>query len=59
MATLKITLTRGINRSKEKQVATIQALGLTKIGSTVEKADNPATRGMVRKVAHLVTVEEN
>jgi len=59
MATLKITLTRGINRSKEKQVATIQALGLNKIGSTVEKADNPATRGMVRKVAHLVTVEEN
>jgi len=58
MATLKITLTRGINRSKEKQVATIQALGLTKIGSTVEKTDNPATRGMVRKVAHLVTVEE-
>ena len=59
MATLKITLTRGLNRSKEKQVATIQALGLNKIGNTVEKMDNPATRGMVRKVAHLVTVEEN
>ena len=59
MATLNITLTRGINRSKVKQVATIQALGLNKIGSTVEKTDNPATRGMVRKVAHLVTVKEN
>ncbi|MEI6132000.1 MAG: 50S ribosomal protein L30 [Bacillota bacterium] len=59
MATIKITLTRGTNRSKEKQVATIQALGLSKIGSVVEKTDNPATRGMIRKVAHLVTVEEN
>lgn len=59
MATLKITLTRGTNRSKVKQVATIQALGLNKIGSVVEKTDTPPIRGMVRKVAHLVTVEEN
>jgi len=58
MATLKITLTRGTNRSKKDQVATIQALGLKKIGSSVEKLDNPPMRGMVRKVAHLVTVEE-
>ena len=58
MATLKITLTKGINRAKVGQVATIQALGLKKIGSTVEKNDIPQIRGMIRKVAHLVNVQE-
>ena len=37
---------------------TIRALGLRGIGSTVEVVDNPATRGMVRQVRFLVTVEE-
>ena len=38
--------------------ATIEALGLHGIGSSVEVIDNPATRGMVRQVRFLVTVEE-
>jgi large subunit ribosomal protein L30 len=38
--------------------ATVRALGLKGIGSTVEVADNEATRGMVRQVRFLVTVEE-
>ena len=38
--------------------ATVRALGLKRIGHTVEIADNPATRGMVRQVRFLVTVEE-
>lgn len=55
---LKITLTKGINRSQKGQVATVQALGLKKIGSIVEQKDNPQIRGMINKVSHLVTFEE-
>ena len=58
MAKLKITLIKGINRSKEDQVATVKALGLRKIRSSVEQNDNPQIRGMINKVSHLVTVEE-
>jgi large subunit ribosomal protein L30 len=38
--------------------ATVRALGLKRIGHTVEIPDNPATRGMVRQVRFLVSVEE-
>ncbi len=58
MANLKITLVKSIIKSKEKQVATIKALGLKKIGSSVEQKDNPQIRGMLDKVSHLVSVEE-
>ncbi|HEX9060604.1 MAG TPA: 50S ribosomal protein L30 [Clostridia bacterium] len=59
MAKLKITLVRSINKAKEGQVATVKALGLRKIGSTVEQNDNPQIRGMITKVSHLVSVEES
>mgnify|MGYP000052732325 FL=1 len=58
MAKLKITLVRGINKAQEKQVATVKALGLKKIGSSVVQEDNPQIRGMINKVSHLVSVEE-
>lgn len=58
MAKLKITLVKSFNKAKEKQVATVKALGLRKIGSFVEQNDNPQIRGMINKVSHLVTVEE-
>lgn len=58
MANLKITLVRSINGAKKNQIATVKALGLKKIGSVVEQADNPQIRGMVKVVAHLVKVEE-
>ena len=58
MAKLKITLVRSINKAKEKQVATVKALGLKKIRSSVEHDDNPQIRGMIKVVAHLVEVEE-
>src|SRR5258708_18713883 len=38
--------------------ATVRALGLKRIGHTVEIPDNPATRGMVRQVRFLVSVDE-
>lgn len=58
MAKLKITLVKSINKAKDNQVATIKALGLKKIRSSVEQNDNPQIRGMINKVSHLVTVEE-
>ncbi len=58
MAKLKITLKKSINKAKENQVATVKALGLKKIGSVVEQNDNPQIRGMITKVSHLVSVEE-
>jgi large subunit ribosomal protein L30 len=56
--TLKITLVRspiGFNRT---QAATVQGMGLRKIRHTVELPDTPETRGMIRKVRHLVEVRE-
>ena len=54
---LKVTLVRsGINRP-ESQKRTIRGLGLGKMGKSVVLADNPAVRGMIRSVSHLVQVE--
>ena len=56
MAKLKITL---VKSTKKDQIATVEALGLKKIRSVVEHNDTPQIRGMINKVSHLVTVEEN
>lgn len=58
MSNLKITLVKSTNRAQEKQLATVKALGLSKIGQTVLHKDNAAIRGMVQKVSHLVSCEE-
>ncbi|GHV39258.1 50S ribosomal protein L30 [Clostridia bacterium] len=55
---LKITLVKSTISSIPKHRQTVQALGLKKLHSTVEQKDNPAIRGMVNRVRHLVTVEE-
>ena len=55
---LKITLVKSTIGSLQNHKRTIQALGLGKINSSVVKQDNPATRGMINKVCHLVKVEE-
>jgi large subunit ribosomal protein L30 len=41
-----------------RQKRTIRVLGLRHLGDVVEQEDNPVIRGMVRKVRHLVQVEE-
>lgn len=46
-----------IGYSKD-QKDTIRSLGFHKLQHTVEVEDNPAIRGMIRKVSHLVQVEE-
>jgi large subunit ribosomal protein L30 len=56
MATIKIKQTKsGINRT-ERQKRTLVALGLNKMNQVVEKEENPQIKGMIAKVAHLVTV---
>lgn len=55
---MKITLVRSVSRRPENQVATVRALGLRRIGQTLEVKDNPTTRGMVNTVKHLVDVHE-
>lgn len=57
-STIKVTLKKSTIGCKKDQIATVEALGLKKIGQTVEKPDNPQTRGMVFKVKHLVEVSE-
>ncbi len=55
---LKITQVRsGIGR-QEHQKRILSGLGLGRIGRTVVRPDHPAIRGMVNKVPHLVSVEE-
>lgn len=56
--TLKITLVRSPIGSTLRHRATLRALGLRRIRQTVEQADTPALRGMLAKVAHLVSVDE-
>lgn len=58
MAKLKITLIKSTNKRLQNQKATVKALGLKKIGSSVEQQDNPQIRGMIKTVSHLVSVEE-
>ncbi|MDR2166600.1 MAG: 50S ribosomal protein L30 [Clostridiales bacterium] len=58
MAELRITLKKSLIGTKPKQRLNVKALGLGKINSSVVQKDNPAIRGMIRKVNHLVTVEE-
>ncbi len=60
MGTLKIKLVKSTIKALQKHKATVAALGLRKIGQVVEQQDNVQIRGMVNKIAHLVSVvEEN
>ena len=58
MPRLKVTQTRGVVCTKAMHRETLRSLGLKRIGDTVVKEDRPEIRGMVRTVAHMVTVEE-
>lgn len=56
--TLRVTQVRSSIGRKADQGATLKALGLRRIGQTVEHVDNQSVRGMLFKVKHLVEVEE-
>jgi large subunit ribosomal protein L30 len=55
---LRITLVHSALGYSTRHKATVRAMGLTRLHKTVVQADTPQLRGMLAKVAHLVTVEE-
>ena len=58
MAKVRITQVRSKIGQSERHRGTLRALGLTRIGRSVEQEDTAVLQGMLRKVAHLVKVEE-
>ena len=58
MKKIKITLVKSPIDRPERQKLTVQALGLNKTNSTKEVEATPQVLGMIRKVTHLVKVEE-
>lgn len=58
MSKLKITLTHSLIGRPLSQRKTVKSLGLHKIHSSNTLPDNPAIRGQIFKVKHLITVEE-
>jgi len=57
MATIKVTKVKSAINRTANQKRVLEALGLKKIGQTVEHQDTPSVLGMVNKVQHLVSVE--
>ena len=58
MSRVRITQIKSVIDRPERQKLTIQALGLGKINRSVEQENSDAIAGMIRKVSHLVLVEE-
>ena len=59
MAKLNVKLVKSTIGYKQDQIATVRALGLRKIRQVAQHNDTPQIRGMIKKVSHLVEVEEN
>jgi len=59
MATLRVTQIRSQIGQSHRHRGTLRALGLGKIGRSREHQESPQLAGMLRKVAHLVQVEES
>ena len=57
--TIKVTLVRSAIGRPEKHRRVLKGLGLRGLNSQVTVANTPEFRGMIKKVLHLVTVEEN
>lgn len=56
--TLKVTLKRSVIGQKQVMKDTVHALGIRRMHQTVTKPDTPPVRGMIRRVIHLVDVQE-
>jgi large subunit ribosomal protein L30 len=57
MAKIRVTQTRSPIGENQRNRGTLRALGLRKIGQTVEHDETPVLAGMLRKVRHLVRIE--
>jgi large subunit ribosomal protein L30 len=58
VADLRIRQVRSANGARPRQRDTLRSLRLGRIGRTVERSDSPELRGMLRKIEHLVEVQE-
>ena len=58
-AGLTVKLVKSTIGSKKDQIATVESLGLRKLGDTSVQPDNAQTRGKVNKVSHLVALVES
>ena len=58
MSMVRIKQVKSKNGCDKPQLATLSSLGLGRIGTVVEHKDAPQLRGMIRRVSHLVKVEE-
>ncbi|WMJ80357.1 50S ribosomal protein L30 [Clostridium sp. MB40-C1] len=58
MAKLKVTLSKSLIGRKKDHIATVNALGIKKIGKSATHEDTPQIRGMIQKVSYLLQVEE-
>lgn len=58
MAKLRVTLVKSLIGRKKDHIATANALGLRKIGKTVEPEVTPQVQGMIKKIEYLLKVEE-
>jgi large subunit ribosomal protein L30 len=58
MARLRITQTRSVITQSPRHRGTMRALGLGRIGRSVEREESPELTGILRKIGHLVKVEE-
>ena len=54
----KITLVKSLIGRKKDQIATAQSLGLKKVGDVKIQPDNAQTEGKIKKIVHLINVEE-
>jgi large subunit ribosomal protein L30 len=57
VSNLTIKQVRSANGSNPSQKATLRALGLGRIGRSVERKDSPQLKGQIRVVSHLVEVD--
>jgi len=56
--TVKVTQVRSANNRPKEQAVVLNGLGLGKLHRTRELQDTPAVRGMIRKVQHLLKIEQ-
>jgi large subunit ribosomal protein L30 len=59
VAKVRVTQTRSVIGENQRNRGTVRALGLRRIGQTVEHDETPVLAGMLRKVRHLVKIEND
>ena len=57
-AKIKVTLVKGLPGTTKKVQANVRGLGLRKVGQTSELENTPSVRGMIKKIIHMLKVQE-